>query len=70
MDRTDENEAVDIKPGDVVRLRSSGPDMTVERVGENGAVCIWFPGDVPSAAMVAAPGRYEFPLVCLERLED
>lgn len=36
-------------PGDVVKLKSGGPDMTVERTGdfgpagpEKGVVCTWF----------------------------
>jgi uncharacterized protein YodC (DUF2158 family) len=32
------------KPGQLVMLKSGGPEMTVESVGENGVVCIWFDG--------------------------
>jgi uncharacterized protein YodC (DUF2158 family) len=33
----------DIKLGDVVRLKSgSGPDMTVDEIGNNKATCLWF----------------------------
>jgi uncharacterized protein YodC (DUF2158 family) len=39
-----------IKPGDVVELKSGGPDMTVERLydggnGEQRAACSWFEGN-------------------------
>ncbi len=31
------------KPGDVVRLKSGGPSMTVEKIGAEGwIVCNWF----------------------------
>lgn len=31
------------KPGDVVRLKPSGPCLTVERpLGENRCYCVWF----------------------------
>ena len=34
-----------IKPGDVVMLRSGGPHMTVEELGEHvDAKCMWFAG--------------------------
>jgi len=47
----------DIVKGAVVQLKSGGPQMTVEKVGnfnggfgvgpENGAKCVWFDGDKP-----------------------
>jgi uncharacterized protein YodC (DUF2158 family) len=32
------------KPGDIVNLKSSGPDMTVASVGDGIVNCIWFDG--------------------------
>ena len=29
-------------PGDIVRLRSGSPSMTVERVRDNKLLCAWF----------------------------
>jgi len=28
--------------GDIVRLKSGGPDMTVSKINEDGFTCIWF----------------------------
>lgn len=40
-----------LKQGDVVRLKSGGPDMTIEGIGKYGmastnerALCVWFDG--------------------------
>jgi uncharacterized protein YodC (DUF2158 family) len=41
---------MDFQPGDLVRLKSGGPTMTVEQVstramtGEPGVWCVWFEG--------------------------
>ena len=32
------------KPGDVVRLKSGGPPMTVEQEEGEGYKCVWFEG--------------------------
>ncbi len=32
----------DIKAGDLVRLKAGGPDMVVEAVTGNRAICVWF----------------------------
>jgi len=45
----------DIKKGDQVQLKSGGPIMTVQEIGdysmsdgiENGAKCVWFDGNKP-----------------------
>lgn len=56
-----------VKPGDVVSLRSGGPAMTIAKlsVGPNGAtaLCLWFQGE-------AMPHEREFPLATLDLLED
>lgn len=50
------------KVGDVVRLRGSGPAMTIEGVKESGVRCVWFDKgqalhrDVfPIEALIAGP---------------
>jgi uncharacterized protein YodC (DUF2158 family) len=52
------------KPGDVVRLKSGGPDMTVSSDGETkGYVnCVWFP--TPNTPQ---PCHNSFPESCLEK---
>lgn len=37
--------ATQFQVGDVVRLKSGGPDMTVKRLMGVGADCVWFQGD-------------------------
>jgi uncharacterized protein YodC (DUF2158 family) len=32
-------------PGDAVRLKAGGPDMTVEKVDSKGVYCAWFDHD-------------------------
>jgi uncharacterized protein YodC (DUF2158 family) len=44
------NKMSDFKKGDVVQLKSGGPNMTIQDLGdysfggnsENGALCVWF----------------------------
>jgi uncharacterized protein YodC (DUF2158 family) len=38
------NDTVRFKPGDIVNLKSCGPDMTVASVGDGIVNCIWFDG--------------------------
>jgi uncharacterized protein YodC (DUF2158 family) len=44
--------ASEFKPGDVVRLKSGGPAMTIEGIGQYGfdqeekVLCVWFIRDV------------------------
>jgi uncharacterized protein YodC (DUF2158 family) len=33
---------MDFEPGDVVQLKSGGPPMTVEQVGNEAVSCSWF----------------------------
>lgn len=33
-------------PGDVVRLKSGGPAMTIERIGRDRCICKWFDADL------------------------
>ncbi len=35
----------DLSVGDVVRLNSGGPDMTIEAITNGVAVCYWFSWD-------------------------
>jgi uncharacterized protein YodC (DUF2158 family) len=38
---------MEFKQGDVVRLKSGGPDMTIEEIDAQGnASCIWFQGSL------------------------
>jgi uncharacterized protein YodC (DUF2158 family) len=45
----------DVKKGDQVQLKSGGPIMTVQEIGdysmnagiEDGAFCVWFDGNKP-----------------------
>ncbi len=50
-----------IEIGDVVRLKSGGPAMTVAKVEGKEIACVWFDGKTQRADA--------FPSVCLE-LED
>lgn len=34
----------EFKKGDIVQLKSGGPEMTVMHTGANGIYCVWFAG--------------------------
>lgn len=53
----------DIKPGDLVRLKSGGPAMTVTKLADDDAKCMWFESNeflrqetFPSVALVIYEG--------------
>lgn len=50
-----------IKAGDVVRLKSGGPDMTVEKVEGTSAVCDWFDASGNPQRRHFAVASLEFP---------
>ncbi len=57
---------MEFKPGDIVRLKSGGPAMTVESVGQDGINCVWFDGKrrlakpfVPQTLTAAEPSPPE-----------
>jgi uncharacterized protein YodC (DUF2158 family) len=51
--------AGEFKAGDVVRLKSGGPAMTIEEIGRygvsktEGAKCVWFEGTKPKEEVFA-----------------
>jgi uncharacterized protein YodC (DUF2158 family) len=51
-------------PGDVVRLKSGGPEMTIESVDDGIATCVWFPTDE------SVPSTTKFRLLVLVRIDD
>ncbi len=53
---------MDVKPGDVVMLKSGGQALTVAEVNETGAECVWIGDDGDLF-------RETLPLVALERAE-
>lgn len=53
---------MDVKPGDVVVLKSGGQALTVAEVNDNDAVCVWIGEDGDLF-------RETLPLVVLERAE-
>jgi uncharacterized protein YodC (DUF2158 family) len=53
---------MNLKPGDVVMLKSGGQPLTVVDVGEEAAECLWMGGD-------GELFRETLPLVVLERVD-
>lgn len=51
-------DAKELKVGDVVTLKSGGPDMTVSRAGHSAVECIWFDHDYKCQ-------NGDFPPICL-----
>lgn len=54
----------ELRVGDLVRLKSGGPTMTIIRLGEGAErspVCAWF-------SERGQYGRDQFPRVCLDRV--
>jgi uncharacterized protein YodC (DUF2158 family) len=60
--QSNEEPAMDVKPGDVVVLKSGGPALTVAEVNDNDAECVWIGDDGDLF-------RETLPLVVLERAE-
>lgn len=61
-----------VAPGDIVRLKSGGPPMTVSRIheGTEEAECMWFSGgSALGSVAVAGPVDRKFPIVALVRVE-
>ena len=50
----------DFSPGDVVRLKSSSPSMTVDACGGSRITCVWFEGNTVH--------REEFDMTALEKV--
>ncbi len=54
-------------PGEVVRLKSGGPAMTVTGTNESGDVLVmWFDGDLLRAAGTGCFERETIPAACVE----
>ncbi len=54
----------DFHTGQLVRLRSGGPTMTVREVFEGEVYTFWFPHDIPTDM----PSHYPWPPECLEHV--
>jgi uncharacterized protein YodC (DUF2158 family) len=52
--------ALPLEPGDVVRMKSGGPGMTVVAVKDDGVHCIWY-ADMTDEVRTAV-----IPAICLE----
>jgi uncharacterized protein YodC (DUF2158 family) len=60
--QSNEEPAMDVKPGDVVVLKSGGQALTVAEVNDKDAACVWIGEDGDLF-------RETLPLVVLERAE-
>lgn len=53
-----------LKPGDVVQLKSGGPQMTIHAINNDVATCVWFEGKKVCrdtfAAVLLTPSRPGF----------
>ena len=52
--------ADELNVGDVVVLKSGGPDMTIKEIGDygikgDGALCVWFDGKQQKSEVFALP---------------
>jgi uncharacterized protein YodC (DUF2158 family) len=56
-------ESFSLQPGDVVRLKSGGPGMTIVAVKDDGIHCIWY-ADMTDDVRTAV-----IPAICLEPID-
>jgi uncharacterized protein YodC (DUF2158 family) len=55
---------MEFKAGDLVKLKSGGPVMTVVEVDEDEVLCVWFPSDDHRKLREA-----DFDIVTIEKVE-
>lgn len=54
--------------GDIVRLKTGGPNMTVDEVKDYSCMCVWF-APVPDERMWDGPWRTHFNHTVLEKVD-